>query len=168
MDNLPWIVVAVAIVVVLIVVASLLPRGRSSGKPASLPYDKRPYLLSPAERSFYEVLYRAVAPSLVVFPKVRLADVVKVRKGTEGWQGHQNRINAKQVDFLVCTCDTLSPALVVELDDSSHERPDRRDRDDFVNDTLAAARLPILHIPARAGYNPAEIAAKVQATLLAR
>jgi hypothetical protein len=168
LDNLPWIVVAVAVVVVLVVAASLLPRGRSSGQPASAPYDKRPYLLSRAERSFYEVLHRAVAPDLVVFPKVRLADVVKVRKGTEGWQGHQNRINAKHVDFLLCTCVTLSPALVVELDDSSHERADRQTRDAFVDGAMAAAGLPILHVPARSQYNPAEIAASVHASLIAR
>jgi very-short-patch-repair endonuclease len=166
LDNLIWIVVAA--VVILAIAAALLPRGRSSSKPAPLPYDKQPYLLSRAERSFYDVLHRAVAPNLVVFPKVRLADVVKVRKGTESWQSHQNRINAKHIDFLVCTCDTLSPALVIELDDSSHERADRQERDALVDSVLASAGLPILHVPVRSQYNPAEIAEKVQATLLAR
>lgn len=166
MDNLLWIVVAA--IVVLAIAGVLLPRGRSSGKTASLPYEKQPYLLSRAERSFYEVLHRAVAPNLVVFPKVRLADVVKVRKGNEAWQSHYNRISAKHVDFLVCNCDTLSPALVVELDDSSHERADRQERDAFVDNALASAGLPILHVPARSQYNPAEIVAKVQATILAQ
>jgi hypothetical protein len=166
MDNLLWIVVAA--VVILAIAAALFPRGRSSGKTASLPYEKQPYLLSRAERAFYEVLHRAVAPNLVVFPKVRLADVVKVRKGTEGWQSHHNRISAKHIDFVVCTCDTLSPALVVELDDSSHERADRQERDALVDSVLASAGLPVLHVPARSQYNPAEIAARVQATILAR
>jgi hypothetical protein len=146
----------------------LLPRGRSSGKTATLPYEKQSYLPTRAERSFYDVLHRAVEPSLVVFPKVRLADVVKVRKGTESWQSHYNRISAKHVDFLVCTCDTLSPALVIELDDSSHERADRQERDTFVDSALASAGIPIVHMPARSQYNPSEIAARVQAALLAR
>ena len=166
MDSLLWIVVAA--VVILSIAAVLLPRGRSSGKSASLPFEKQTYLLSRVERSFYEVLQRAVAPDMVVFPKVRLADVVKVRKGTEGWQSHYNRISAKHIDFLLCSCDTLSPALVVELDDSSHGRPDRQSRDAFVDSALDAAGLPVLHIPARAGYDPAEIAAKVQSSLLTR
>ncbi|HET9495892.1 MAG TPA: DUF2726 domain-containing protein [Chloroflexia bacterium] len=166
MDNLLWIVVAA--VVILALAGTLLPLGRSSGRVGALPYEKRAYLLSRAERSFYEVLHRAVAPNLVVFPKVRLADVVKVRKGTESWQSHYNRISAKHVDFLVCTCDTLSPALVVELDDSSHERADRQERDAFVDSALTSAGMPILHVPARSQYNPAEIAAQVKAILLAR
>jgi hypothetical protein len=180
-DNLLWIVVAAVAFVVMLSLA--LPGKRSSRRQRSrafssrvfnvrtsayLPYERQPYLLTRAERTFDEVLRRAVGTNLVVFPKVRLADVVRVQKGAPGYYTHFNRISGKHIDFLVCTCDTLSPALVVELDDASHERPERRERDDFVDDTLAAARLPILHIPCRAGYDAAEIAAKVQMSLIQR
>jgi hypothetical protein len=168
-DNLLWIVVVAVVVLAIAWVAlTMLSRGQPTGKLSTLPYERQAYLLTRAERAFYEVLHRAVAPNLVVFPKVRLADVVKVRKGTEGWQSHHNRISAKHIDFVVCTCDTLSPALVVELDDSSHERADRQERDALVDSVLASAGLPILHVPARSQYNSAEIGARVQASLLAR
>jgi very-short-patch-repair endonuclease len=52
--------------------------------------------------------------------------------------------------------------LVIELDDASHEEESRRDRDTFVDAALTAAGLPILHIPAKSSYVPAELAAVVQ------
>ena len=181
MDNVPWFLIA--IVAFIVMLSLLAPRGRASlrrrpkvlssrrfsmSTSSYLPYERQQYLLTRAERNFYEVLHRAVGPNLMVFPKVRLADVMRVPNGTPGYYSHFNRISAKHVDFLICTCDTLSPALVVELDDSSHERTERRDRDDFVDSALASAGLPILHVPARSQYNLAEIAASVQASILPR
>ncbi len=61
------------------------------------------------------------------------------------------------VDFVLCDPDALTPLLVIELDDSSHERTARRDRDAF----LGAAGLPILHVAARHAYAPTEIRALI-------
>ena len=54
---------------------------------------------------------------------------------------------------------------VIELDDSSHKRDSRREADQFVNRVLAAAGVPIVRIPARRGYSPAEIREQVLETL---
>jgi len=47
----------------------------------------------------------------------------------------------------------------IELDDSSHQRPDRQARDQFVDGVFAAAQLPLLHIPVKRSYVTTEIAA---------
>jgi len=47
--------------------------------------------------------------------------------------------------------------LAIELDDSSHDREDRKDRDAFVDQVFAAARKPILHVRARGTYQTDEI-----------
>jgi len=52
--------------------------------------------------------------------------------------------------------------LAIELDDSSHKRAARQERDSFVDSALAAAGLPILHVPARSGYNAQELADAIQ------
>ena len=129
---------------------------------AALPYRKKDYLLTAAERSFYEVLCSVLDGQLLVFAKVRLADLVYMPKGTANRQTHFNRIQSKHVDFVLCTRDKLSPVLVIELDDASHEEESRRDRDTFVDAALTAAGLPILHIPAKISYVPAELAAAIQ------
>jgi hypothetical protein len=46
---------------------------------------------------------------------------------------------------------------VVELDDRSHDRPDRQDRDELVDDVLGRAGIPVVHWPAQATYDPAKL-----------
>ena len=52
-----------------------------------LPYERERYLLSRAERTFFEVLCRAAGDRFYVCPKVRLADVVSVPAGANRWSG---------------------------------------------------------------------------------
>jgi len=156
------------VVVVAAVVVPLILKQIGGGKPAAaanLPYRKKDYLLTAAERSFYEVLCSVLDGQLLVFTKVRLADLVYMPKGTANRQAHFNRIQSKHVDFVLCTRDKLSPVLVIELDDASHEEEARRDRDTFVDAALTAAGLPILHIPAQRSYVPAELVAAIQQKL---
>ena len=116
-----------------------------------LPYSKKKYFFSAAERSFYEILKRLAPADHTVFAKVRLADVVYVNKETSERQSHFNRISGKHVDFLICNKD-LAPVLAIELDDASHGQEDRQSRDYFVDQALAAAALPVLRVQARRGY----------------
>jgi hypothetical protein len=120
-----------------------------------LPYVRQKYFFSPAERSFYEVLHRLL-PEQTVFAKVRLADVIRVPKGADSWQSHHNRIDRKHLDFVICDPD-LAPMVAVELDDSSHNGDERRERDEFVDQALAAAQFPIIHVRAKRGYQLDEV-----------
>ena len=120
-----------------------------------LPYAKKKYFFSAAERSFYEVL-RRIVPTYTVFAKVRLADLIYVTKGTGAWRQHFNRISAKHLDFVLCDAK-LAPIVAIELDDSSHDEEDRQSRDDFVDTALAAAAVPIVRIPCQRTYAPNEI-----------
>ncbi len=128
----------------------------------ALPYQRKDYLLTKAERSFYGALQNAVGNQYLIFAKVRLADLVFIPARTEKRQTHFNRIQSKHIDFVLCDHGEIRPLLAIELDDSSHTRSDRQDRDNFVDAALAAAGLPILHVPARAGYNVQELANAVQ------
>src|SRR4051812_7248029 len=123
-----------------------------SGSPAyaALPYAKTKYFFSAAERSFYEILRRLV-PDHTVFAKVRLADLVHVRKGTSAWQSHFNRIDRKHLDFVLCDND-LAPVMAIELDDRSHDDEDREARDRFVDQVLGSVSLPIVRVRAKHAY----------------
>lgn len=132
-----------------------------------LPYQRKDYLLTKAERSFFGVLQNAVGNRYLIFAKVRLADLVFLPSGTEKRQSHFNRIQSKHVDFVLCDHDIVRPLLAIELDDSSHNRTDRQDRDAFVDSALSAAGLPILHVSARASYNVQELANAIQQKLQA-
>ncbi len=121
-----------------------------------LPYRLRADFLSPAELSFYHVLTSVVGDQAVITMKVRLADLFFVPKSQEQ-QAHQNKINSKHLDFLLCDSKTMRPMMGIELDDKSHERQNRVERDAFVDRVFQAAGLPLLHIVRQQAYNAREI-----------
>lgn len=131
---------------------------KSSNGP--LPYRTRDDFLSPAELSFYRVLKLVIKDRGIICPKVNLADVLFVSKPNEN-QSYRNKIDRKHVDFLVCRPETMKPLFGVELDDKSHSRSDRVERDQFVERTFEAAKLPLERFPAKAAYDAAEISGRL-------
>ncbi len=83
--------------------------------------------------------------------------LIATSTGTEGWQGHQNKIQSKHVDFVLCKPISIAPLVCVELNDKSLQRQKRVDRDAFLKEALAAAGVPLLEIPAARAYNVAEV-----------
>jgi hypothetical protein len=158
-----FVVLALLVVLAPVLLRNLL--GKRSPSSDGLPYKKKDYLLTAAERSFYEVLCSIMDNQLHVFPKVRLVDLVYLPKGVENRQGHINRVMSKHVDFVLCDRQNIAPLLVIELDDASHEREDRKERDAFLDKALAAASLPILHVAAKRTYAPKELAELIQQKL---
>ena len=114
------------------------PDDLPSFKDERLPYLLRDDFLSPAEISFYHVLRQAVGERVTVCAKVRLADVFFVARPNEN-AAARNRIAAKHVDFLLCEPATMRPLAGIELDDASHARPDRQERDALVEKAFEAA-----------------------------
>ena len=149
--------------VAICVAAVLIRRSSAAAKPeiglgrqlpfdpaAPAPFARRPYFFSAAERSFYEILCR-LTPEHTVFAKVRLADLVRVQaSGREFWQRF-NSVSGKHVDFVLCD-ERLAPVVAIELDDASHEEPERLKRDQFVDSVLTSAALPIVRVRAKRGY----------------
>lgn len=123
-----------------------------------LPYKKKDYILTKAERSFYEVL-KLSSRSLGVelFTKVRLADLFYIPSNTSNRIAYLNKITSKHVDFVLCDTVNLRPLLAIELDDSSHNQQSRVKRDEFVEKVFKNAGLPLLRIPARNSYNLQEV-----------
>lgn len=141
--------------------------GIGAGPPASgelLPYRRRDDFLSPAELSFYRALSGAVGTQVHICAKVNLADIFFVVKPNEN-KGARGRIAQKHVDFLLCDPQSMKPLVGVELDDSSHARVDRQERDVLVDSVFAAAGLPLIRIPAAAGYSPTDLSSRLEAYL---
>ncbi len=118
-----------------------------------MPYQKRTSLLTNSELAFYRALNEAVDGQWAIQSMVRMADLIRVVPKTPKYQAWQNRIHAKHIDFLLCDHGTMEAKLAVELDDKSHARPDRVDRDRFVNQALADAGLPLLRIDVQPEYD---------------
>lgn len=130
-------------------------------KTESLPYRIRDDFLSNAELSFYGVIKQVVREEYVVCPKVNLGDLFYVTRSKDKLS-YQNKINRKHVDFLLCDPATLNPRLGIELDDSSHLRKDRQERDQFVESVFEAAGLALLRIPVAKAYSTSELVSLIQ------
>jgi hypothetical protein len=117
-------------------------------------------LMTPAEQAFFAVLAPIVRPSCMVSSKVRLADLFEVRHA-RGQQAAFNKISSKHIDFVLTEPGTSRILCGIELDDSSHNRPDRIERDDFVNELFAANGMPLLRVPVAWTYYPQALRAEL-------
>lgn len=132
------------------------PLPPSSFKDDSNPIDlmtKKQNLMTPAELAFFAVLEPIVRSSCMVSSKVRLADLFEVRQ-ERGQQAAFNKIRSKHIDFVLTEPGSSRILCGIELDDSSHNRPERVERDDFVNELFAAQQLPLLRVPVAWTYYP--------------
>jgi hypothetical protein len=154
--------VVVGIIVVVVILALAVLKAKSAPQePTAKPdlYYLRKSLFSPAERSFFGVLESLDYDGVTIAAKVRLADVFGIKKGLERGDRQRalNRISAKHVDFLLVQKSDGRPLVGIELDDSSHEEEERVVRDAFVDTVFASAGLPLLHVVAKAAYDPKEV-----------
>jgi hypothetical protein len=120
--------------------------------PQRCTYWPRRYLLTKNEAAFFRVLTTLVGDGYLVSCKVRLADLVTC--GQRDWQrGHGNRVAQKHIDFVVSHADSSRIVTAIELDDRSHERPERRKRDAFVNQLFRQMDVRLIRIPASWKYD---------------
>lgn len=143
-----WLVPAL---VVIVVVALLCLNWLK--KSVQYPYEKISSLATKTELKFFHVLKTAASDRFVIFGKVRIADLLKVRSGSTNRMSWQNKINCKHIDFVFCDPETLEIIVAIELDDPSHEKEDRIKRDEFVNKAFEDAKLPILRVKTKKDYD---------------
>jgi hypothetical protein len=131
----------------------------NKGLEKSIPNYEKNSLFSPAERSFLGVLDNLIQSELSgqyrIIGKVRLADILRVKNDSnkQNWQKAFNKIQSKHVDFVAIDPVTLEVRIVIELDDSTHNNMNRRQRDSFVDKALNSAGIPIMHFKAQESYN---------------
>lgn len=128
---------------------SLLPQKSKSkskskkSKSISFPYRKQRTFFTRSEASFYQQLCREIRPGHVVFPKVRLWDLIEITATGSEAASARGRISQKHVDFVLCD-EHYVPYLAIELDGKSHDRPTQQRSDVVKEAALHAAGLPLL------------------------
>lgn len=158
-EALNWSVIFPLALFGLLIILFVSQLWRKSG----YPYHSRNTLLSAGELVFFQALIKAIPSHQMIAPKVRLGDVINC--SDQDWaRGHGPRISAKHLDFVVIDRLTSRIILAIELDDRSHERPERKQRDAFLNKALEAAHVPLLRVPAARSYNLDDIRTAIEAT----
>lgn len=155
-------ILGLIVVMVMLAVLKALLTKKSSGKAPSV-YEKEDGLMSPAELLFFRALEASVAGHYRLFSKVRLADIVRVKRGLDRsvWQSAFNAIQSKHVDFLAVDPKDMTIQFAIELDDKSHQKQSRQVRDEFVDQVLTGAGVPIFRFPAKASYSEQDIRSRL-------
>jgi very-short-patch-repair endonuclease len=138
------------LVVVVVVIAALAflkakSQAGSDGDEVWPFYAKKP--LSQPEQVLYFRLIEAL-PNHIILAQVQLSRFLGVKKGHKS-QSWLNRINRMSADFVVCNKDS-SIVAVIELDDASHQKPDRQAADAKKDKAIESAEIKIIRWQAKA------------------
>jgi hypothetical protein len=144
---LQLLIIVIVVFAVLVILARLLQR-----KPVP-PYVVCDSLLTPGEMVFWRTLEKVVPPTCRVMMKVRLIDILTVPAGTDSGGMWRAKVKQKHCDFVLVDAISLRPVMVIELNDRSHDRADRRERDAFLADAMNRAGLPLVFIKAANSYD---------------
>ncbi|MCI8612185.1 MAG: DUF2726 domain-containing protein [Clostridia bacterium] len=102
-------------------------------------YVRKKSLVTAAECEFLQTLRRIAPNRYEVLPQCVLASVIDKRTETT----YRNEL-FRIVDYVFVDKVTYAPLLLVELNDSSHNRADRKQRDAKVNEICRKAKLPLV------------------------
>ena len=132
------------VMVVLVMVIGAAAKSVTKTKKLDLNYVAAPLLTQNEKNAFRILLSFCKEHDLLIFTKVRLIDLAQPKKGAADYATLRNKVIQKHVDFVICDED-VNVKLIIELDDSSHSRPDRRERDQLVDEVLHRVGYKVIH-----------------------
>lgn len=108
-------------------------------------YRGKSTILTRSEADLYKKLTR-VFPNYIIVPQVHLSAILDHKVYGQNWRGAFTHINGKSVDFVFLDVETLCIAFALELDDYTHNRPERIARDKEVNAIFKNAGVSLVRL----------------------
>ncbi len=146
-STLLYLSLLIPIFVILAILSSLLKGKLRRSSINNYAYQKKEYLLTKPEHEFFQTLETIIGNQYYIFPQIHLSSLLKHNLKGQNWKGALSHIDRKSVDYVICDKTYLSPLLIIELDDKTHDRNDRRDRDEAVEQILQNSHLPLVRVP---------------------
>ena len=150
-------IIMLLLVALVVLVAMVASRFIDNSNPFQV--QKRSSLFSPVERSFQNLLEKAVEGEYKILNRIKLADLIEV-KGNANEKARRStlvKLNAKYLDFVLCSTDDLRVIAVLDLVNNSNKDGHKATPDWFVSGALEAAGVPYLRIKIKAGYTAADL-----------
>lgn len=116
-------------------------------------YRKRWVFMNNSEATFFHMFMKVLPPDFYIFPKTRVADIIETTDGN-GYYHRRNKILSRHVDFLVCS-PKLEPIMAIEIDGSSHNSPDRIERDHEMDGIFESVKIPLKHVQVGSDFDSA-------------
>lgn len=130
-------------------------------------YLPRGHLYDSTERRFLGHLVWAVGRHVIIFGKVRLADILLIPPGLKGKlkQAAFDRIARHHIDFLLCDKRTTKVLCAVELYDPSGNPKKALLQARFIDRVLKEAGIPLARFPRSKQYLSHEVESAIRQTL---
>lgn len=132
--------------IVLGILAILVALFSKNDKVINNVFVKKDYLLNIPERNFFELLQKLLPVEYVCYPQVVLSSIISVKTDKANFYRYFNQINKKIVDFVIFKKQYLEPVLVIEYDGHTHDRKDRIQRDNKVDNILKTAGINFFYV----------------------
>lgn len=138
-------IIFVVVIAILVRIISLNSKStKKVFKNNTYAYSAKKSLMSKTEADFFIKLEHAVNERYYVFPQVHLSALLDHKVEGQEWRYAFRHINGKSVDYVLCDRSTLAPVYAIELDDFTHKRSDRIERDNEVERIFREAQLPLV------------------------
>lgn len=123
-------------------------------------YSKKDYLLTQEELKLYKLLKDVCKNNnLNLFCQVSLYELVKAKEYKDF-----NKIKAKTIDYVIADTN-CKIKLCIELDDPTHIKQERIERDKFINGLFKELDIKLLRIPVQNWYDMKQIEDKIKESL---
>ena len=123
-------------------------------------YQKKIYLLTQDELKFYKLLKSITdRNNLNLFTQVSLYEIIKAKDIKDF-----NKIKSKTIDFVITDINSKIK-ICIELDDKTHIREKRQERDIFIEELFKQLSIKLLRIPVQNYYNLKELEKNIKESL---
>lgn len=146
-------ILVLAVIIALILVAKMIkfaqPEQESQKALPIKPkyyYARRNFIMSQSEARLFRRLEVLCGDRYYIFPQVHLSSLLDHKAYKQDWRAALAAIQRKSVDFALVDKATLETRYAVELDDSTHDMPDRQLRDGKVEAYLSSVRIPLVRL----------------------
>lgn len=126
-------------------------------------YKPKRYIITLTELNFYNILLEiAKELDLILFSQVSLYNIIETKYNN---QAAFNKIKSKTIDFVLVDKNNCRIKLCIELDDYTHNRYDRIERDKFINKLFSDLEIDLIRFKASNYYNKEALKKRIQESI---
>lgn len=126
-------------------------------------YKPKRYVITLTELNFYNILLEiAKELDLILFSQVSLYNIIETKFNN---QSAFNKIKSKTIDFVLVDKNNCRIKLCIELDDYTHNRYDRIERDKFINKLFTDLEIDLIRFKASNYYNKEALKKRIQESI---
>ena len=127
-------------------------------KKSQYKYYAKSYVMTSRENECFKILNEIFSSKWFVVPQVHLSALLDYRVKGQNWNAAFRHINGKSVDFVLIGKESYKVICVIELDNSTHSRSDRIERDAEIERMFKESRIPLARIGRFESMTKSEIA----------